>query len=112
MGSILDCTADPDADEVDLSQHPGKINKPFHALSIKELAHNVKFQEEEDKNRYSLEKAQQALAGGVDADADLPISNDSSIDGALKNTAAVAPPEGVDASNVNPDIDADDQEKA
>ena len=43
MGSILDCTADPGADEVDLSQHPGKINKPFHALSIKELAHNVKF---------------------------------------------------------------------
>jgi len=48
MGGVLDCSADPLEGEIDLSTMEGPILKPFHAMSIKELAYNVDFEKRED----------------------------------------------------------------
>ena len=51
MGGVLDCSADPLEGEIDLSTMEGPILKPFHAMSIKELAYNVDFEKREDTIR-------------------------------------------------------------
>jgi hypothetical protein len=48
MGGVLDCSADPLEGEIDLSKLDGPILKPFHAMSIKELAYNVEFSKNQD----------------------------------------------------------------
>lgn len=48
MGGVLDCAANPLEGEIDLSTMEGPILKPFHAMSIKELAYNVDFEKRED----------------------------------------------------------------
>ena len=61
MGGVLDCSADPLEGEVDFSNMEGPIVKPFHAMSIRELAYNVKYDAEEDARRGSKDD----LVGGV-----------------------------------------------
>ena len=51
MGGVLDCSADPFEGEIDLSTMEGPIVKPFHAMSIKELAYNVEYEKKEDALR-------------------------------------------------------------
>lgn len=51
MGNVLDCASDP-TEEINFEELEGPIMKPFHAMSIKELAYNVKYEASEDAKKY------------------------------------------------------------
>ena len=72
MGGVLDCSADPLEGEVDFSNMEGPIVKPFHAMSIRELAYNVKYDAEEDARRGSKDLVGGVVGGGRNAGTTIP----------------------------------------
>ena len=66
MGNVLDCSADPLEGELDLSTLDGPIMKPFHAMSIRELAYNVKYDAQEDAKRYRGNKGKSGQSSDVE----------------------------------------------
>ena len=47
MGGMLDCSHDAYDDEVDVTNHVGPINKPYHKMTIRELEYSVRYDKQE-----------------------------------------------------------------